>query len=122
MSGTDHHAVRIYDIHTMKCFIPQNESDYHEAGLTRVRYSPNANIFTSSSIDGSIKIYDGVTSNCISTISKAHSGSPVTSVEFSKDGKFILSTGLDSIGKLWDISSCTTIVEFKGATQKVYLI
>lgn len=74
----------------------------------------------SSSLDGTIKIYDGITSSCISTIPQAHGGHAVTSVEFSKDGRSILSTGLDSIGRIWDLSSTKCLTEFKGAAQSQY--
>jgi cleavage stimulation factor subunit 1 len=119
ISGTDHHAVRLYDIHSIRCFIPSNPKDLHESGITRVRYAPMGNIFASSSHDGSIKVYDGVSSTCISTIQKAHSGASVTHIEFSKSGKYILSSGLDSIGKVWDITSGKVVTEFKGCFQKV---
>lgn len=121
LSGTDHHAVRIYDIHTLKCYIPPKEADHHQAGITRVRYAPLANVFASSSIDGTIKIYDGVSSRCLNTIDKAHNGSAVTGIEFSKSGKYLLSTGNDNMGVLWDLTSGQVIVKYSGGTQRVII-
>ena len=118
VSGTDHHAPRIYDIHTMRCFIPSTEPELHNAGILSVCCSSIGNIFASASNDGSIKLFDTVSSRCVNTISKAHGGFPVTSVVFSKSSKYLLSTGLDSIGKLWDMSTGKVLVSYKGASQK----
>jgi cleavage stimulation factor subunit 1 len=75
-------------------------------------------IFASCSLDGNIKIYDGVNSNCINSFVKAHGGFAVTCIEFSKCGKYLLSSGLDSVGRLWDLGSSSVLVEFKGAAMK----
>ncbi|KAI8916210.1 WD40-repeat-containing domain protein [Gorgonomyces haynaldii] len=117
ISGSDHHAVRIFDIHTLKCYVPPTDGDHHESGITKVRYAPMANIFASSSHDGSIKIYDGVSSSCINTIYNAHNGLPVTSIEFSKSGRYLLSTGMDHVGRLWDMSTGKVVVSYTGGTQ-----
>jgi len=41
----------------------------------------------SSSRDGSIKLWDAVSNKCVNTFEKAHDGSQVCSVEFSRNGK-----------------------------------
>lgn len=69
-------------------------------------------------MDGSIKLFDTVTSKCINTITKAHDGASVIGITFSKSCAYLLSTGLDSKGKLWDMSSGKVICEYIGATQK----
>ncbi|KAH6559934.1 hypothetical protein BASA50_009024 [Batrachochytrium salamandrivorans] len=125
ISGTDHHAVRIYDIHTMRCFIPSNPADHHSGGIIKVAYSPLGTNFATCSQDGSIKLYDTVSSRCINTIPNAHGGSPVTSVLFSKNSKYLLSAGMDSIGRLWDMTSGKVLVQYTGAslqTDKTDLI
>lgn len=123
--------MRIFDIHTLKCYIAL---DHHTSGVTRVRYSPGAASFASSSHDGTVKIYDAVTSSCITashlgkklpitgvrTIT-AHGGLPVTSVEFNRSGTQMLTTGHDNIGRLWDVSSAKEIMTYKGAQQGVLL-
>lgn len=117
ISGTDHHAVRLFDITSMKVFVP---TDHHLGAITKVRYAPNGATFASCSVDGSIKIYDTVTSKCVNTISKAHGGSSVIGITYSKSCAYLLSTGLDSTGKLWDLTSGKVICVYKGALQKVY--
>lgn len=41
----------------------------------------------SSSRDGSIKLWDAVSNKCVNTLDKAHDGSQVCSVTFSRNGK-----------------------------------
>lgn len=95
LSGTDHHAVRLYEISNMKCYIPSSSNDHHQGAITKVRYAPNGATFATSSVDGSIKIFDAVTSKCINTIAKAHDGSSVIGIAWSKSSSYLLSTGLD---------------------------
>eukprot|EP00842_Homolaphlyctis_polyrhiza_P004842 jgi/Hompol1/5359/HPOL_000404-RA len=117
LSGTDHHAVRIFDVHTMKCFVPSNTSDHHEAGITKVCYSPDGAIFATASLDGSIKFYDTITSRCVNTIPDAHGKKPVISIAFSKNSRYLLSMGMDSVGRLWDMLSGNVLVTYTGTTQ-----
>ncbi|KAI8892317.1 WD40-repeat-containing domain protein [Globomyces pollinis-pini] len=118
ISGTDHHAVRLFDIQTMKVFIPSNASEHHQAGITKVRYASNGNMFASCSIDGSIKLYDTVTSRCVNTINNAHDGASIIGIQFSKSCAYLLSTGLDGKGKLWDMSSGNVLCTYEGALQR----
>ncbi|KAJ3022540.1 cleavage stimulation factor, 3' pre-RNA, subunit 1 [Thoreauomyces humboldtii] len=83
-----------------------------------IRYAPSGKIFATAGEDGSIKIWDTVSGICTRTISRAHTGRPVTSVKFSKNGRFVLSCGLDSVGRLWDLQTGTAVQEFIGAVQK----
>ena len=69
----------------------------------------------SGSRDGSIKIWDGISSKCVGTISQAHEGAPVGSVAFSRSGKYVLSSGMDSSVKLWELSSLRCIIAYTGA-------
>ena len=118
ISGTDHHAVRLFDIQTMKVFIQPNSSDHHSGAVTKVRYAPNGSTFASSSVDGSIKIYDTITGRCVNTIPKAHGGASVISVEYASNSTYLLSTGLDSKGILWDLSTGKALQTYLGAEQK----
>ena len=53
----------------------------------QVKYSPNANLYVTSSKDGNIKIWDGVSNKCINTFEFAHDGDEVCSVVFSRNAK-----------------------------------
>lgn len=118
LAGSDHPAVRIYDVKSFQCYIPPNPNDYHRGRINQVNYAPQGNIFVTCSEDGSIKIYDGVSGKCVNTIEQAHGGASVSSVKFSRNSKYLLSNGKDSIGRLWDMSSGQVIQKYEGAVQK----
>ena len=65
--------------------------------------------------DGCIKLWDGVSHRCYSTLERAHDGYEVCSVQFTKNGKFLLTSGKDSICRLWEISTSRVIHQFTGA-------
>ncbi len=44
-------------------------------------------MFVTSSKDGDIKVWDGVSNKCVNTFAKAHDGNEVCSVEFSRNSK-----------------------------------
>jgi cleavage stimulation factor subunit 1 len=50
-----------------------------------------------------VKLWDGGSIACIATLGRAHGGSPVGSVLFSRDGRYLLTAGADSAVKLWDV-------------------
>lgn len=77
-------------------------------------------MFVSAGDDGCIKIWDAISGRVVHTIIKAHDNQPVTSVKFSGNDKFLLSSGLDSIGKLWDLSTYKIVVSYTGAIHRVY--
>lgn len=52
-----------------------------------MNYSPSANLYVTASKDGSIKLWDGVSNKCVNTFERAHDGSQVCSVVFSRNAK-----------------------------------
>nr|CAG8441802.1 6524_t:CDS:10 [Entrophospora candida] len=85
----------------------------------QVRFSSNGSQFVTSSLDGSIKIWDTISGRCIKTIESAHDDTPVSSAKFSKTGKFILSGGKDSTARLWDANTGKLILKYEGANQSL---
>jgi cleavage stimulation factor subunit 1 len=61
-------------------------------------------MFASVSKDGSVKLWDGVSSNCVHTISNAHGGMEVCSVQFSRNRKYFLTGGKDCIARVWSVA------------------
>ncbi|CAG8537730.1 6044_t:CDS:10 [Paraglomus occultum] len=119
LAGTDDESIRVYDVKSFNCYTAStNQNDLHHGGITRVRFSYNGSQFITSSLDGSIKIWDVVTGRCIRTIEQAHGGSAVSSVRFSKNGKYVLSGGRDSLCKLWEATSGRCLITYDGAAQK----
>lgn len=87
--GTDHDVVRVYDINTSQCFASAIPSQQHQSSITCVKYAPTAKVYASGSLDGTIKMWDGVSGRCVNTFEKAHDGAEVCSVAFSRNGKVI---------------------------------
>lgn len=113
--GTQHPTLRLYDANTGQCFVSSIPEDQHKAPLTAVKFSPNANMYVSSSKDGDIKIWDGVSSKCINTFIQAHDGHEVCSVMFSRNSKYVLSSGKDSLVKLWELATSRCLIAYTGA-------
>nr|CAG8435307.1 2069_t:CDS:10 [Entrophospora candida] len=120
LAGTDNESVRVYDVKKFQCFTASTSpSDIHKDGITKVRFSSNGSQFVTSSLDGSIKIWDTISGRCIKTIESAHDDTPVSSAKFSKTGKFILSGGKDSTARLWDANTGKLILKYEGANQSL---
>ncbi|KAI8998305.1 WD40-repeat-containing domain protein [Gaertneriomyces semiglobifer] len=113
--GTDHSALRLYDIHTLKCYTPPTS---HSGAINKIRYNASGSLLASCSDDGTIKLWDTVTGDCAKTLDNAHGGEVVMSVKFSRSGKFLLSLGADSVGRLWDVAEGRCVQEYHGAVNK----
>ncbi len=126
-------AIRLYDSNTTQCFISSNAKHHHFGPVTSLKWSPDGRLYVSGSMDGSIKIWDGVSSHCISTFTKAHDGAEICSVQFTRNGKrlinkimshhliafflgkYVLSSGKDSLIKLWELTTNRCLIAYTGA-------
>ncbi|ORY52102.1 WD40 repeat-like protein [Rhizoclosmatium globosum] len=94
LAGTDHECVRIYDVQTFKCFRPSSPPISELSGsITKAQFSPQGSVFA-----------------C------------VNSIQFSKNGKWLLSCGLDSLPRIWDMGSGRVLQTFEGSTQRTSCI
>lgn len=57
-----------------------------------VNYSPNASLYVTSSKDGDIRLWDGISNRCINIFPRAHDGFEISSVVFSRNAKVIVDT------------------------------
>jgi len=85
--GTQHPTLRLYDVNTAQCFVSAITSDQHTGPITQVNYSPNASLYVTSSKDGDIRLWDGVSNRCINIFPRAHDGYEISSVAFSRNAK-----------------------------------
>lgn len=113
--GTNHPVMRVYDVNTAQCYVCSIPSHQHIAGLTSIKYSPDAKVYASAGRDGSVKVWDGVSNRCVNTFLKAHDGAEVCSITFSRNGKYLLSSGKDSLVKLWELSTSRCLIAYTGA-------
>jgi cleavage stimulation factor subunit 1 len=118
LAGTDHPIPHLYDVNTYQCFLPSNFPDSGVSGaINQVRYSSTGSIYITASKDGAIRLFDGVSAKCVRSIGNAHGKSEVTSAVFTKDQRFVLSSGKDSTVKLWEIGSGRMVKEYLGAKR-----
>mgnify|MGYP001087062702 CR=1 FL=1 len=119
LAGTDHEIIRLYDLQSSTCYIPGASSDNHRGPINKVAFDTSGLLYTSCSRDGSIKLWDAVTNQCIMTIAAAHSGSEVFSVALSRSSRYILSRGKDDAVKLWDCGNGKLVRRYDGAHSQV---
>ena len=67
ISGTTTPVIRLYDVNTTQCFVSSVAHHQHTAEITTLRWSNDGKHFASGSVDGSIKVWDGVSNRCIGT-------------------------------------------------------
>jgi len=116
--GTQHPTIRLYDVNTGQCFVSSIPEDQHKGPITAANYSPNANLYVTSSKDGDIKVWDGVSNKCINTFNQAHDGHEVCSVLFARNSKYVLSSGKDSLVKLWELATSRCLIAYTGARNR----
>eukprot|EP01105_Mastigella_eilhardi_P019425 TRINITY_DN4567_c0_g1_i2.p1 TRINITY_DN4567_c0_g1~~TRINITY_DN4567_c0_g1_i2.p1 ORF type:complete len:432 (-),score=94.15 TRINITY_DN4567_c0_g1_i2:190-1296(-) len=105
LAGTDHNVIRLYDVASAGCYCASNRQHDHTGPITQVRYAPQGNVYASCAKDGDIKLWDGVSNSCITTLSRAHEGCEVCSVQFSKNQRYLLSSGKDAHVRLWELTT-----------------
>lgn len=110
-----HPTLRLYDVNTTQCYTGSNPKHQHFDVVTSLDWSQDGKMYASASMDGAIKIWDGVSSNCVATYAKAHDGHEVCSVHFTRNGKYVLSSGKDSLIKLWELSTSRCLIAYTGA-------
>ncbi|RDX67462.1 Cleavage stimulation factor subunit 50 [Mucuna pruriens] len=104
LAGTDHAIPHLYDINTFQCYLSANMPET----------SPSA-MYVTASKDGAIRLWDGITANCVRSITGAHGTAEATSAIFTKDQRFVLSCGKDSTIKLWEVGSGRLVKQYLGA-------
>lgn len=82
---------------------PTDRGAQHTAALSSVCFAPDGRTMMSTSLDGTWMLYDGVSGRVIYRADNAHSGVPVTSVAYSRTGNVVLTAGMDSTARLWDL-------------------
>lgn len=115
--GTDDPPVRIYDTSTLQAYVNTQLDQHHTAAITMARWSPNGHVFATASRDGSIKVWDTVSCQCVRTIRHAHTGASVSSVCFDARGTHLLSSGQDNTARLYDLATGDLVVKYEGGAH-----
>ncbi|VAI36856.1 hypothetical protein VPH35_092537 [Triticum aestivum] len=116
LAGTDHPVAHLYDVNTFTCFLSANPQD-SSAAINQVRYSGTGSMYVTASKDGSLRIWDGVSAECVRPIIGAHGSVEATSAIFTKDERYILSSGKDSCIKLWEVGTGRLVKQYPGAVN-----
>lgn len=118
LAGTDHPVAHLYDVNTFQCYLSANVPEISVNGaINQVRYSSTGGMYVTASKDGAIRLWDGVSANCVRSIVGAHGTAEATCANFTKDQRFVLSCGKDSTVKLWEVSSGRLVKQYLGATH-----
>jgi cleavage stimulation factor subunit 1 len=115
IAGTDHHVLRVYDVNTGQCFVSAIPSQQHRFAISCCKYASTGKLYATGGIEGAIKIWDGISGRCVMTFDRAHDGQEICSVAFSRNGKYLLSSGKDSLVKLWELSTSRALIAYTGA-------
>lgn len=118
--GTSDGPIRLYDISTLKYYSTPPGKEQHRAAITQLRYSHSGNFYASASRDGSFKVWDTLTGQCIFTQRNAHDGDEVSSVQWSRNGRYLLTCGRDSTVRLWSVATSNRqcVISYDGAVQR----
>ena len=117
IAATDHPVVRLYDLHTLQCFMAPEAAGQHADAVRSVAWSDDGALYVSASSDGHVKVHDARTSSCAQTFHAAHSHAIVNSAVFSRDASKVLTCGRDSTARLWDVASARLLVTYEGAVH-----
>ena len=123
LTGTDHPIARLYDLHTLQCYIQPELSSQHTDALRSVAWSGDGSMYATGSSDGDVKLLDTRTSQPIHTFVHAHSHAVINSVAFPPSASptaqptVLLTCGRDSTAKLWDVSTHRLLQKYSGAVH-----
>ena len=99
-TGSFDETVKLWDIRCGECITTLAA---HSDPVTSVDFNRDGTCVASGSYDGLIRVWDTATGECLKTI-YAEGNPPVSFLRFSPNGKFILSSTLDSRLRMWQVS------------------
>eukprot|EP00755_Sulcionema_specki_P034437 Sspe_Gene.102870::Locus_78699_Transcript_1_1_Confidence_1.000_Length_1411::g.102870::m.102870/K14406/CSTF1; cleavage stimulation factor subunit 1 len=108
VTGVEHPVLRLWDMEMRRVYrAPDHVSDSlsTSAGVVNdVAFSPDGRTYASATADGKLKIWDPNQPRWLVTpINHCHSGAEVTSVQYSRSGKLILTAGRDGCTRVFDM-------------------
>jgi WD40 repeat protein len=89
----------------------------HLSDIWTVKFSPNANLLVSGSVDSTAKIWNRENGKIILNIKQPNG---ITSINFSPDGNYLASASYDSKVRLWKFPEGLLVKEFHGHTGTVW--
>ena len=123
LAGTDHPIARLYDLHTLQCYIQPELPSQHTDAVRSVAWSGDGSMYATGSSDGDVKLLDTRTSQPVHTFTHAHSHAVINSVRFPPSASLaspadvLLTCGRDNTAKLWDVSTRRLLQKYSGAVH-----
>jgi ribosome assembly protein 4 len=92
----------------------------HQALVNHVSFSPDGRYLASASFDKSVKLWNGVTGQFLSSL-RGHVGRAYQ-VAWSADSRLLMSSSQDSTLKVWDVRTRTLKQDLPGHADEVYAV
>ncbi|KFK24296.1 hypothetical protein AALP_AAs69120U000100 [Arabis alpina] len=118
VSGSDDFTVTLWEQSVSNK--PKKHLLGHQQLVNHVYFSPNGQWIASASFDGSVRIWDGITGDYITTL-RRHVGC-VYQISWSPDSRMLLSGSKDSTLKVWDIGLRKLKQDLPGHADEVYAV
>ena len=90
----------------------------HTDSIERIAWSPDGRMLASPSNDGTIRMWNAETGECLHTLEE-HKGTVTTSVAFHADGRTLASGSSNGTIELWDAASGRLLRTLKGHADSV---
>ena len=89
----------------------------HNHIVQAVRFSPDANLLATASVDSTVKIWNRETGVVVQTLKHP---AAISYMDYSKDGRLIVTGSYDSKVRLWDAKNGTLVKEFVGHDRTIW--
>lgn len=121
-AGTQHPVIRLYDINTQQCYSSSasSQQQHHTGAITCLSSSSDGSILLSTSVDGSIGLWDGINNKLINKILNAHASYSTNQVIWTRNSKYFLTTGGDHRARLWDIRTGKLVQIYAPSPQSTF--
>ncbi|KAK6203347.1 WD domain protein [Scheffersomyces amazonensis] len=128
ISGSADETITIWDITSGKTL---KTLAAHSDPVSSLSLTPDSSIIVSSSYDGLMRLFDLESGQCLKTLtynSTSHGTAtastndvlnfPISNVEMSPNGKYILSSSLDGLIRLWDYMDNKVLKTYRGIDNR----
>jgi len=129
-TGAEDHKIRVWDIAKRRI---RHVFDGHEEEIYSLDFSRDGRYIVSGSGDKTMRIWDMTDQSCRTVVisdTDSHTHAPaglkddggVTSVAISPDGTLVAAGSLDSVIRIWDVTSGALLERLRGHEDSVYSV